>query len=219
MPRSSPGREDRHAPGTRVGARRIPRQERSRATVERILEAGAQVLSEHGYEGASTSRIATEAGLSPGSLYQYFPHKDAIVLAVLERYSDQLVAGITARMTGQFEQPAPVIVRATLAALLDGLDVEQPFLRAAVVHGPQLDDGRALRIFEDRIGELVLAYLTTRREELRPDLSLPAAAWMLVRTVEHLTVRYLLDRPPIHRDRFLLELTQLTLNYLRPTAI
>ncbi|WP_420031553.1 TetR/AcrR family transcriptional regulator [Streptomyces sp. cg28] len=186
--------------------------------VERILEAGAQVVAEHGYEGASTSRIAAAAGISPGSLYQYFPHKDAIVLAVLERYSDQLVAGITAQMTGQFEQPAPVIVRATLATLLDGLDVEPPFLRAAVVHGPQLDDGRALRIFEDRIGELVLAYLTTRRDELRPGLSLPAAAWMLVRTVEHLTVRYLLDRPPIQRDLFLLELTELTLNYLRPTA-
>ncbi|MGY0021115.1 TetR/AcrR family transcriptional regulator [Streptomyces sp. cg35] len=205
-------------PRTRVSPRRIPRQERSRATVERILEAGERVLAEHGYEGASTSRIATAADLSPGSLYQYFPHKDAIVLAVLERYSDQLVAGVTAQMTGQFEQPAPVIVRATLATLLDGLDVEPPFLRAAIVYGPRLDDGRALRVFEDRIGELVLAYLTSRREELRPDLSLPAAAWMLVRTVEHLTVRYLLDRPPIPRDRFLAELTQLTLSYLRATA-
>ncbi|MEV1026505.1 TetR/AcrR family transcriptional regulator [Streptomyces sp. NPDC050264] len=183
--------------------------------MERILEAGERVLAEHGYEGASTSRIATTAGLSPGSLYQYFPHKDAIVLSVLERYSDQLVSGVTAQMTGQFEQPAPVIVRTTLSTLLDGLDVEPPFLRAAIVDGPRLDDGRTLRAFEDRIGELVLAYLTTRREELRPDISLPAAAWMLVRTVEHLTVRYLLDRPPIPRDHFLAELTQMTLNYLR----
>ncbi|MET9498395.1 TetR/AcrR family transcriptional regulator [Streptomyces sp. NPDC006552] len=183
--------------------------------MERILEAGEQVLTEHGYEGASTSRMATAAGLSPGSLYQYFPHKDAIVSAVLERYSDRLVAGVTARMTGQFEQPAPVLVRATLATLLDGLDVEPPFLRAAVVHGPRLDDGRALRVFEDRVGELVLAYLTTRRAELRTDVPLPEAAWMLVRTVEHLTVRYLLDRPPIPRDRFLAELTQLTLGYIR----
>ncbi|MFI0237884.1 TetR/AcrR family transcriptional regulator [Streptomyces sp. NPDC016845] len=215
MPRSSPGPGPDRAPRTRVGPRRTPRQERSRATVRRILEAGERVLAEHGYEGASTSRIATAAGLSPGSLYQYFPHKDAIVSAVLQRYSDQLVTGITAQMTGQFEQPAPVLVRATLATLLDGLDVEPPFLRAAVEHGPRLDEGRALRVFEDRIGELVLAYLTTRREELRPDVPLHEAAWMLVRTVEHLTVRYLLDRPPIPRDRFLAELTELTLNYVR----
>ncbi|MFI7386290.1 TetR/AcrR family transcriptional regulator [Streptomyces sp. NPDC049813] len=217
MPTSPPGPPARRTPRTRVAARRTPRQERSRATVERILEAGEQILAEYGYEGASTSRMAAAAGLSPGSLYQYFPHKDAIVSAVLERYSDRLVAGVTARMTGQFEQPAPVMVRATLATLLDGLDVEPAFLRAAVVDGPRLDDGRALRVFEERIGELVLAYLTTRRDELRTDVPLAEAAWMLVRTVEHLTVRYLLDRPPIPRDRFLAELTQLTLSYIRTT--
>ncbi|GGY97829.1 TetR/AcrR family transcriptional regulator [Streptomyces poonensis] len=186
--------------------------------VGRILDAGGQVLAEHGYEGASTSRIAAAAGISPGSLYQYFPHKDAIVLSVLERYSDTLVSSVTARMTGQFEQPAPVIVRSTLATLLDGLDVAPPFLRAAVEHGPRLDDGRALRAFEERIGELVLAYLTTQRPGLRPDTPLDTAVWMLVRTVEHLTVRYLLDRPPIPRERFLTELTHLALNYLRPTS-
>ncbi|MFI1927082.1 MULTISPECIES: TetR/AcrR family transcriptional regulator [unclassified Streptomyces] len=184
--------------------------------VERILDAGRQVLGEYGYEGASTSRIATTAGISPGSLYQYFPHKDAIVSAVLERFGDTLVSGVTTRMSGHFEQPAPVIVRATLAALLDGLDVEPPFLRAAVEHGPRLDDGRALRAFEQRVGELVRAYLTTQRGGLRPDAPLDTAVWMLVRTVEHLTVRYLLDRPLIPREQFLEELTRLALNYLRP---
>ncbi|MGW6061854.1 TetR/AcrR family transcriptional regulator [Streptomyces sp. NPDC055189] len=185
--------------------------------VERILDAARHVLAEHGYEGASTSRIAATAEISLGSLYQYFPHKDAIVSAVLERYSDTLVSRVTARMTDQFDQPAPVIIQATLAALVDGLDVEPPFLRVAVEHGPRLDDGRALRAFEQRIGELVLAYLMTQRQNLRPDTPLDTAVWMLVRTVEHLTVRYLLDRPPIPREQFLKELTRLALSYLRPT--
>ncbi|MER6628010.1 TetR/AcrR family transcriptional regulator [Streptomyces sp. NPDC000987] len=184
--------------------------------VRRILDAGERTLSEYGYEGASTSRIAATACVSPGSLYQYFPHKDAIVLSVLEHYGDELVSRVTARMTEQFEQPAPVIVRGTLAVLLDGLDVAPPFLRAVVEHGPRLDDGRALRVFEERIGELVLAYLTTQRPGLRSDASLETAVWMLVRMVEHLTVRYLLDRPPIPRERFLAELTHLALSYLRP---
>ncbi|MFC9955414.1 TetR/AcrR family transcriptional regulator [Streptomyces prasinus] len=186
--------------------------------VENIIGAGRQVLAEYGYEGASTSRIAATAGVSPGSLYQYFPHKDAIVLAVLERYGDTLVSHVTTRMTGQFAQPAPVVVRTAVAALLDGLDVEPPLLRAVVEDGPRLDDGRALRSFEQRVGELVLAYLTTRRRELRPDVPLDTAVWMLVRTVEHLTVRYLLDRPPVPRDRFTEELTHLVLAYLRPPS-
>ncbi|WP_406467047.1 TetR/AcrR family transcriptional regulator [Streptomyces hirsutus] len=186
--------------------------------VENIIGAGRQVLAEYGYAGASTSRIAATAGISPGSLYQYFPNKDANVLAVLERYGDTLVSHVTTRMSGQFAQPAPVIVRTTVAALLDGLDVEPPLLRAAVEDGPRLDDGRALRAFEQRIGELVLAYLTTRGRGLRPDTPLDTAVWMLVRTVEHLTVRYLLDRPPIPRDQFTEELTRLVLNYLRPPS-
>ncbi|MFD7939446.1 hypothetical protein ACFV4T_33850 [Streptomyces sp. NPDC059755] len=99
---------------------------------------------------------------------------------------------------------------------MDGLDVEPPLLRAAVEHGPRLDDGRALGAFEQRIGELVRAYLTTQRGGLRPDAPLDTAVWMLVRTVEHLTVRYLLDRPLIPREQFLEELTRLALNYLRP---
>ncbi|MFF2848792.1 TetR/AcrR family transcriptional regulator [Streptomyces sp. NPDC058001] len=185
--------------------------------VERILDAGRQTLIEYGYEGASTSRIATAAGISPGSLYQYFPHKDAIVSAVLERYSHALVSRVTTQMSGQFDQPVPVIVRATLLALFDGLDVEPAFLRAAVEHGTRLDDGRTLSAFEQRIGELVFAYLTTRRTGLRPDIALDTAVWISVRTVEHLTVRYLLDRPPIPRDQFLDELTRLVLNYLKPT--
>ena len=47
--------------------------------VERILAATRSVLVERGYEGASTNRIAAVAGISPGSLYQYFPDKDAVV--------------------------------------------------------------------------------------------------------------------------------------------
>ncbi|MFD9089889.1 hypothetical protein ACFVZ0_24345, partial [Streptomyces prasinus] len=91
-------------------------------------------------------------------------------------------------------------------------------LRAVLLSAPRLDDGRALRSFEQRVGELVLAYLTTRRRELRPDVPLDTAVWMLVRTVEHLTVRYLLDRPPVPRDRFTEELTHLVLAYLRPPS-
>ncbi|HWN32402.1 MAG TPA: helix-turn-helix domain-containing protein, partial [Pseudonocardia sp.] len=66
--------------------------------VERIIDAATRVLSEHGYDGASTNRIAATAGISSGSLYQYFPNKDAIVTAVLERFSDQLVARIDAQL-------------------------------------------------------------------------------------------------------------------------
>ncbi|MDO5495345.1 MAG: helix-turn-helix domain-containing protein [bacterium] len=64
-----------------VNPRRRPRQARSRATVARILAAATQVFAEEGY-AATTDRIAQRAHLSVGSLYQYFPNKDALVLAL-----------------------------------------------------------------------------------------------------------------------------------------
>ena len=66
-----------------------PRQERSRATVEAILEAAAQVFERHGYAAGTTNRIAERAGVSIGSLYQYFPNKDAILVALVEQHVDE----------------------------------------------------------------------------------------------------------------------------------
>jgi AcrR family transcriptional regulator len=78
----------------RLALRKPPRQERSRATVEAILEAAAELLSAKG-RSASTNQIAARAGVSVGSLYQYFPGKDAIVAALFERHAsavDRVVA-------------------------------------------------------------------------------------------------------------------------------
>lgn len=78
----------------RLAPRKPPRQDRSRATVEAILEAAAELLSSPG-RSASTNQIAARAGVSVGSLYQYFPGKDAIVAALFERHAsavDRVVA-------------------------------------------------------------------------------------------------------------------------------
>lgn len=65
--------------------RRRPRQARSRATWDAIVEAGAQVLERDGPAGFSTTSVAERAGVSIGTLYQYFPDKHAILLAAAER--------------------------------------------------------------------------------------------------------------------------------------
>lgn len=185
--------------------------------VARILDGAEQVLISDGYDGASTNRIADAAGISPGSLYQYFENKDAIVAAVIDRYSDTLSTRIAAAVAERLNEPAPDYVRATIAALLDALDVHPEFLRAVVEHTPRLGTGTKLAAFEQRIGELTLAYLTLNRDRLRPNVAYGTASWMLVRMVEHLTVRYIIDQPSISRDEFLDEITLLALNYLRPT--
>jgi len=72
----------------RASTRRQPKQQRSRQTVEAVLEAVPRVLRRHGAEAITTNRVAEAAGVSIGSLYQYFPEKQAIFMALHERHVD-----------------------------------------------------------------------------------------------------------------------------------
>lgn len=66
-------------------------QQRSRATVDALVEATARILVREGFDKASTNRIAEVAGVSIGSLYQYFPGKEALVVAVIERHQQEIM--------------------------------------------------------------------------------------------------------------------------------
>jgi len=77
----------------RLSPRKTPRQERSRATVEALLEATTDILIREGYTALTTNRIAERAGVNIASLYQYFPGKDAIVAELRSRHgADQRAA-------------------------------------------------------------------------------------------------------------------------------
>lgn len=78
----------------RRSARRTPAQERSRALCAAIEVAAAHVLVELGYEGATTARIAERAGVSVGSVYQYFDGKDAVFDALTQRILDAFVDAV-----------------------------------------------------------------------------------------------------------------------------
>src|SRR5579872_2456949 len=75
----------------RTQPRKQASQDRSRATVEALIEATARILIREGFDGASTNRIAAQAGVSVGSLYQYFPSKEALVAAVIDRHHQELM--------------------------------------------------------------------------------------------------------------------------------
>ena len=80
------------SPTTALKARKLPGQSRSAATVAAIVEAAARILETEGFEGYTTNAIAARAGVSIGSLYQYFPNRDAITRALIERQGEALLA-------------------------------------------------------------------------------------------------------------------------------
>lgn len=81
-------------PKPRIEPRKRPRQRRGEATVAAILEAAAHILEERGLEGFNTNAVAERAGASIGSLYQYFPNKDALTAALIRQHAERLLASL-----------------------------------------------------------------------------------------------------------------------------
>jgi AcrR family transcriptional regulator len=181
--------------------------------VERIIAAGRQVLLSDGYDAFSTNRIAARAGISPGSLYQYFPNKDAIIDAVLQQYGDDLAEQVAAALGDRLGDTGPRMIRDTADTLLAALEKDVGLLRVSTEELPATRHGDRLAALERRVQELCVAYLAGRRDLLRSS-DHTTSAWVLVLCVETLTVRYVLDAPDIPRDVFLDEITALCQGYL-----
>ena len=99
-------------------ARKVPRQARSQETVSVILEASARILESEGLRGFNTNLVATKAGISVGSLYQYFPNKDAILLALIKSFEDATQDFIIEAIRSARGRPLKACLRVYLRALV-----------------------------------------------------------------------------------------------------
>jgi AcrR family transcriptional regulator len=119
--------------------RKTPVQARSQQTVEVILDAAAQVLE--GDPGASTNHIAARAGFSIGTLYQYFPNRDAILAAIALREQTRILAGIEAAL-GELDPQAPeAALRKALRHFLHAFGSRQRLRRRVILTLlPQMPD-------------------------------------------------------------------------------
>jgi AcrR family transcriptional regulator len=166
----------------RTTPRKDPKQERSRATVDAILEATAHVLVEVGYERASTNRIARVAGVSIGSLYQYFPGKEALVAALVERHVDRVTAHLDQAFDHIEEFPPRHAARALVTAVLSAQAVDGDLHRLLVEQIPRV--GRLQRIteIEHRFAKRTRDYLQSHRHESairNPDVAAPLIIYAL----------------------------------------
>jgi AcrR family transcriptional regulator len=191
--------------------RRQPRQARSRAMVERILDAAARVLEEVGYHGASTNRIAAAAGVSPGSVYQYFTDKDEIVATIICRLIEDFAEDIAPALRHAAIVDPASGVRTVLEAVLDVLERRAVLLRALVDRVPAADQAEALSPVRVRIADFIYQTLAAQREMLAHD-DLDRLTWTILELTQHLPVRYVLDRPPIARQDFIADLSQIVLD-------
>lgn len=189
-------------------------QERSRATVNALIEATARILVKEGFDKAGTNRIAETAGVSVGSLYQYFPNKEALVTAVAERHSEELMQVVRVALAEAASLPLEQAVRSLVIAAMDAHRINPALHRVLTEQMPRAGAHRNVGV----LSRLLSAYLEDHRTEVRSaDLGL--ATFVCVTSIEALTHTAVLDysgRVSEHMFETLIdEVTRLVVRYLQ----
>jgi len=132
-------------------ARKTPVQSRSRATVDAIFEATIQVLLRDGMNGLTTTRVAVRSGVSVGTMYQYFPNKQALVYALNERYLDSLAERIEATCAVHEGAPLARMVEALIDTYWRAKTERADITRALYRSVAELNNDALLHAFAARV--------------------------------------------------------------------
>ena len=189
-----------------MSLKKLPKQDRSRSTVEAIIEASTRIIEENGLAALSTNRVAELAGVSVGSLYQYFPNKEALVEEVRERFGLRFQASmleLLGRLPGLGLREA---IRAWVTMLVD-LHAQNPGVHNAVGTGTPAEAHGPLAV-------VIGGYLDSHVDEIRrSDRTL--AARVLMDTAEALVHNTSLREPALLEDpRWVDEVCDLLERYL-----
>jgi AcrR family transcriptional regulator len=193
-------------------------QERSRATVDALIEATARILVREGFDAASTNRIAEEAGVSVGSLYQYYPSKEALIAAVIDRHNQQLMQIVRGAVAEVGSQPVEKAVRRLVAVAIEAHRIDPKLHRVLAEQLPRIGRLENVGAVNRETYALFRAYLESRRDELR-EVDIGLATFVCATTIEALTHTAVLHRPEMLSDEavgmLVDEATHLVVGYLR----
>ncbi|HEX5754607.1 MAG TPA: TetR/AcrR family transcriptional regulator [Archangium sp.] len=196
--------------------RKRPLQERSKATVETILEAAAHVLVTSGYEGTTTKAVAERAGVSIGSLYQYFPSKEALVAMLLERVHQRALAVLADKLVPHPITDLELEVRELVRVLVEFHGENPRLQRVLLEQAPRLGPLQAVQEIEARVESLVQTVLAQNLELEKPR-NLGLVVFIIIRALRSAVWATVVERPELMGTPELVEeLSKLVLGYLRP---
>lgn len=147
-------------------ARKEPAQQRSRERVERMLAAARDLIAEHGSDAMKMGEVAERAGVSIGSLYQFFPDKSAIIRTLAERFTTENRACIEAELAGVSDERSLLDAFARLVDTYYAICLAEPVMRD-IWSGTQVD--KALRELELADSRACAEALARVWQHLRPE--------------------------------------------------
>jgi AcrR family transcriptional regulator len=194
--------------------RKEPRQRRSAVTRQRILDASARVFGEYGYAAGTTNRIAEEADISIGSLYQYFPNKDSILVELMTVHVHSGVAITKHHLAGGLPDALEDIVRLFVRATIDNHREDPQLHRVLFEETPRHPD--FLRLADESASGIVdlTQVLLVEHPEVRVT-DTDTAARVVVATIESLVHRLIASPNPVEVTSFENEVTAMVTRYLR----
>lgn len=197
--------------------RRLPVQARAQRTVDAVLKASRQLFARRGYAATTTNHIAERAGVSIGSLYEYFPSKDAILVALVESHLDdgeRVLRDAAAAIAASHPSPLAHVVRTIVGAMVE-LHVRDHELHRIFFEETRLPRRVRARLdaIEARATEELALLLGARPDVSVDDPRLAAA--IVVRTVEALTHRFVVHpNAAADQNGYVDEIVRLLLGYL-----
>ena len=182
--------------------------------VSLILEAATRVFIEEGYEAASTNKIAEKAGISVGSLYQYFPNKEAIAAALYDQLSIKAIEIAQDRLKKLVRRPLRQAIPEAIGIIVELYESGPELIQTTLPHLLELERTNSFEAFRERSAAMLLAFLQSRREELREG-DLPHMAWVVAFVTESLIFRIMQGTPPhLSKKKLLLQVDELIARYL-----
>jgi AcrR family transcriptional regulator len=152
----------------KTAQRRPPKQERSQETVAVLIDATERVLTKEGYAAATTNRIAEVAGVSIGTLYHYFPTKEALIERLVHKMWTEELELVESRAKLVLEAPVAVAVRELVRAFVEMVQRKETLVRRWYAEAPHLGQLELGLDLTDRATRLVRAGFEAQRGELRP---------------------------------------------------
>lgn len=200
-----------------INPRKSASQQRSRITVNSLLEATARILVREGFDKASTNRIAEVAGVSVGSLYQYFPSKEALVAALIDRHNQEVMRAVQGELAEAANLPIEQAVRKLVEVAVKAHRVDPKLHRVLAERIPHVGRLEKVAAFNRQNYAVFAAYLERHREEIRA-VDLGLAAFVCVTSIEALTHTAVLHHKIVSDEAMgalVEEATRLVVGYLR----
>jgi AcrR family transcriptional regulator len=191
-----------------------PKQERSKSTVEAILEAVTQIMDKDGAMGLTTNKIAEKAGVSVGSLYQYFKNKESIFEAILLRMTEENLASLQTNLS---QRPESIgirdIIRMVVMSHFENIQKMGKLTSVLFEYAPQVLSPNHFKKADDRIVRFLLEKVDEYHLEIKPQ-NKTHAFFICSQAVRGVIFMSYIQRQPEERPLIMEELIDMLSSYL-----